>query len=238
MTKADTTGEIQTDKPYRFDFDAVAEKYDRWYDTPAGAMYDRLEKRAIARYLKQNGRGKRLLEIGCGSGHWSSFFAEHGFEVTGIDISSSMLQIAKSKNIPNAVFQPADAHSLPFDDNSFDITVAITTLEFLANAELAVQEMYRCTRKPGGQIIVAALNKISRLNRRRQGNPDSLYARAHLFTAGELKTMLHKYGRPSITTAGFLLNHKRLLPLSPLYDALARLFHLPYGDFITGRLKL
>jgi len=123
MAITDTTEQNHTAEQSRFDFDTVAEKYDGWYNTPVGAMYDKLEKRAISRYLGRDGHGKKLLEIGCGSGHWSSFFAERGFSVTGIDISEAMLQIAKGKNIPNAVFQSGDAHSLPFDDNSFDVTI-------------------------------------------------------------------------------------------------------------------
>ena len=75
------------DKLARFDFDVVADKYDKWYETAKGAMYDRLEKKAVSRYLRQNAQGMKLLEVGCGTGHWSEFFSECGFEVTGIDVS-------------------------------------------------------------------------------------------------------------------------------------------------------
>ena len=73
--------QVKAERPSRFDFDVVADKYERWYETTEGTIYDRLEKKAINRYLPQNGKGKKLLEVGCGTGHWSRFFCKRGFEV-------------------------------------------------------------------------------------------------------------------------------------------------------------
>jgi len=226
------------DKLSRFDFDAAADTYDQWYKTVEGAMYDRLEKKAVSRYLRQNAQGTKLLEVGCGTGHWSEFFSEYGFEVTGADVSKPMIKIAQSKNIPNASFQIADGHSLPFNDNSFDVSAAITTLEFVHDAELVLQEMARCTRKPSGQLLIGILNALARLNRNRQQNPESLYAKARLFSPGQVKKLLDKYGQTHVVTAGFMPRQKRLLPLAPLIDAVGRLFHLPYGVFIAGQVRL
>jgi len=116
----------------KFDFDAIADRYDLWYESAEGAMYDHLEKKAISKYLPKNVKGMKLkaiskylpknvkgmklLEIGCGTGHWSQFFSEYDFEVTGIDVSERMIKIAQSKDIPNASFQMADGQSLPFGD--------------------------------------------------------------------------------------------------------------------------
>ena len=229
---------LSVDKSSRFNFDVVADKYDKWYETTEGAMYDRLEKKAISRYLRQNAQGRKLLEVGCGTGHWSQFFSDCGSEVTGVDISERMIKIAQSKNIPNASFQIADGHSLPFKGNSFDVTAAITTLEFAGNAELVLQEMARCTRKPLGQLFVGVLNVLARLNRNRQENPESLYAKARLFSPDQLKKLLSKYGKTKVCTAGFVPRQKRLLPLSPFIDAVGHSLHLPYGVFIAGQVRL
>ena len=161
MHLVDTSLEGSASRPSRFDFDVVADVYDQWYETAEGEMYDRLEKKAISRYLRQNVQGMKLLEVGCGTGHWSQFFSSLGFEVIGVDVSVSMIRIAQSKNIANASFQVVDGHSLPFRDNSFDITTAITTLEFVNDAELVLQEMVRCTRRPFGQLIIGAMNSLA-----------------------------------------------------------------------------
>ena len=230
--------EGSADKLARFDFDVVADKYDKWYETTEGAMYDRLEKKAMYRYLRQNAQGRKLLEVGCGTGHWSQFFSDCGFAVTGIDVSERMIKIAQGKNIANASFQIADGQSLPFADNSFDVTVAITTLEFAHDAELVLREMVRCTRKPSGRLLVGVLNALARLNRNRQENQESLYAKAKLFSPDHLKKLLSKYGQAQFCTSGFISRQKRLLPLSPFIDAFGRFFHLPYGVFIAGQVRL
>ena len=236
LVKANIEG--SADKLSRFDFDVVADTYDQWYETVEGAMYDRLEKKAVSRYLRQNTQGMKLLEVGCGIGHWSQFFSDCGFAVTGVDISEPMIKVAQSKNIANTSFQIADGHSLPFADNSFDVTAAITTLEFAGNAELVLQEMVRCSRKPSGQLLVGVLNALAGLNRNRQQTPESLYAKARLFTPSQLKKLLSKYGKTKVCTSGFVPGQKRLLPLSPFIDTVGRFLHLPYGVFIAGQVRL
>ena len=229
---------LSVDKSSRFDFDAVADTYDQWYETAEGAMYDHLEKKAVSRYLRQNAQGEKLLEVGCGTGYWGRFFSDCGFAVTGVDVSERMIKIAQNKNITNASFQIADGYSLPFADNSFDVTVAITTLEFVGNAELVLQEMVRCTCKPSGQLLIGALNALAPLNRNRQENPESLYAKAKLFSSDQLKKLLGKYGKTQVCTVGFIPGQKRLLSLSPFIDMVSRFLHLPYGVFIVGKVIL
>ena len=226
------------DKLSRFDFDAVANAYDQWYETDEGKMYDRMEKKAVFRFLRPNIQGMKLLEVGCGTGNWSEFFSDCGFKVTGVDISEPMIRIAQSKNIANASFQIADGHSLPFADNSFDVTAAITTLEFTGNAELVLQEMVRCTRKPSGRLLIGVLNALAGLNRNRQKKPESLYAKARLFSPGQIKKLLSKYGQTQLCTAGFIPGQKLLLPLLPFIDTVGRFLHLPHGVFIAGQVRL
>ena len=221
-----------------FDFDTIADEYDLWYESAEGAMYDRLEKKAISRYLPKKVRGIKLLEIGCGTGHWSQFFSECGFEVTGVDVYQRMIKIAQNKGIPNASFQIMDGQSLPFGDSSFDVAAAITTLEFVDNAESVVQEMVRCTRKPAGQLLIGVLNALARFNRNRQQDPESLYAKARLFSPRQLRRLLEPYGQTNITTAAFVLSRKWFQFLSPLIDKVGRLLNLPYGVFIAAEVRL
>jgi ubiquinone/menaquinone biosynthesis C-methylase UbiE len=230
--------QMVAERPSRFDFDLLADKYDSWYESAKGRMYDRLEKKAISCYLPPGAKGKKLLEVGCGTGHWSRFFSEYGFEVIGVDISERMVNIVKSKNISDASFQLADGHSLPFADDTFDVTAAITTLEFVHDAKTAVREMVRCTRKPGGRLLIGALNALARLNRNRKQRPESPYAKARLFSPSQLKQLLEPFGRLAMVTAGFVPNQKLFLPLAPLIDTVGRFFHIPYGAFIAAEVKL
>jgi len=238
MLSVNADSEMTVEKSSRFDFDVLANKYDSWYESAKGVMYDRLEKRAIAKYLLGKRRGTKLLEVGCGTGHWTQFFSEYGFEVTGVDVSERMIDIAKSKNISNASFQVADGHSLPFADDSFDVTAAITTLEFVRDAESVIQEMVRCTRKPAGQLLIGTLNVLARVNRNRKQNFESSYAKAQLFSPSQLKQLLARYGETCVITAGFIPRQEHLLPFSPLIDTIGRLLHISYGAFIAAEVRL
>jgi len=238
MPSDNTSLPMMTEKPSRFDFDALANNYDWWYESAKGRIYDRLEKKAISRYLPPGAKGKKLLEVGCGTGHWSQFFSDCGFEVTGVDVSEHMINIAKNKNIPNASFKVGDGHCLPFEDGIFDVTAAITTLEFVRDAEVVVQEMIRCTRKPRGRLLIGVLNELARLNRNRKQRPESPYAKARLFSPRELKQLLVRYGEACVVTTGFIPRQKHLLPLSPLIDTVSRLLRIPYGAFIAAEVRL
>ncbi len=165
-------------EPSTFDFEPLAETYDRWYDTAEGAMYDRLEKQAIANLLLKNVNGKKLLDVGCGTGHWSDFFSQLGFTVTGVDISPEMIRVANGKNINRASFKIADAHHLPFEDETFDVSVVITTLEFVRNPAGVIYEMARCTRHSNGKLILGVLNCCASINRKRKVNGKQPYSNA------------------------------------------------------------
>jgi ubiquinone/menaquinone biosynthesis C-methylase UbiE len=238
MPSADRNLKTKTKESTRFDFDCVADTYDNWYDTAEGAVYDRLEKNAVSKYLQRNVPGTKLLEVGCGTGHWSRFFSEFGFEVTGVDVSERMVNSAQRKEIPNASFQIADGHSLPFSNALFDVTAAIATLEFVRNAESVLREMVRCTRRPGGRLLIGVLNALSPRNCKRQLYPESPYSKARLFSPTELKDLLEPYGQTHIAVAGFVPEQAQLMPLAPVTDLICHLLHRPSGVFIAAEVRL
>lgn len=222
----------------RFDFGRIAHRYDAWYQTPRGVMYDRLEKRAIDRLLPPAPSGGRLLEIGCGTGHWSEYFCAKGFDVTGVDISEEMITIARQRKAAGGVFDVADAARLSFANDSFDVVAAITVLEFVADAATVVSEMARCVKKPGGTLIVGALNRLSAYNQSRQHRAASMYASANLFSPAHLKDLLAQFGEPAVLVAGFVPRWDSLLALSPLLEWMGRLTGNERGAFLAAKVIL
>ena len=98
-----------------------------------------------------------MLDVGCGTGDFCIELERAGLEVFGIDSVSSMLKIAKSKitslfSILNSQFSMADAHSLPFLDNSFDgITIGFA----LRHLEIPIFfDEARRVLKPKGKIVI------------------------------------------------------------------------------------
>lgn len=225
-------------RPDRFDFGAMAETYDSWYGTRRGRTYDVLEKRSVLRALPAWRDGARLLDVGCGTGHWSAFFSARGFQVTGVDIAPAMIAVARGKRIARASFRVADAHSLPFKDREFGVTAAVTTLEFVRDAEAVVREMARCTRSPGGVVLLGLLNSLAPINAERKASGAAPYARARFFSPAEVETLLAPYGEPRVTVSAFVPRARAALPFALLTDLAGRLLRSRRGAFIVGRVVL
>ena len=220
----------------RSDFGQIAEAYDRWYDTPVGRVYDTLETRAVSKVLPLPEPGARLLDVGCGTGHWSAFFSAQGYEVTGVDIAPEMVAVARGKRIANACFQVADAHALPYDDGRFDVTAAMTTLEFVPHAEAVLSEMVRCTASPGGVLLLGVLNALATVNVERQEAGTPPYADARLFPPQEVEALLAPHGSVQINVTAFVPRRRAALCLAPLTDLLGHLLHSRRGAFIVGKV--
>jgi 2-polyprenyl-3-methyl-5-hydroxy-6-metoxy-1,4-benzoquinol methylase len=73
--------------------------------------------------------GKSVLDYGCGDGNYSKLIHSLGFNVTGIDVSSNAIGIAKSScNEGGVSFYIADSVPESFPQNSFDVIVMLNIL--------------------------------------------------------------------------------------------------------------
>jgi ubiquinone/menaquinone biosynthesis C-methylase UbiE len=88
--------------------------------------------------------GLKVLEIGCGTGTNLELFADAGCDVSGIDLSPSMMELAKQKLGDRADLRLGDAADMPFADSSFDVVLAFLT----------IHEMPPVVRKPVMEEIV------------------------------------------------------------------------------------
>lgn len=98
---------------------------------------------------------KTCLEVGCGRGSISSYFAEHGFDCTLLDASEHVLETARSvfeTNGHRADFIHADALAMPFEDSRFDAVVSIGLLEHFEEIKPLLSEQWRVL-KPGGMFL-------------------------------------------------------------------------------------
>jgi len=102
--------------------------------------------------------GERVLDIGSGPGLLAASMAEQvgaAGEVRGVDVSDTMVALAKSRCATFAWtgFDVADAKGLPFADGSFDVVVCTQVLEFVPDVTTAIAEIRRVLR-PGGRSLV------------------------------------------------------------------------------------
>ncbi len=131
--------------------------YRRWapvYDSTFG----RVATEGRINVVKQiNRRSGSVLEVGVGTGLSLPDYAPH-LEITGIDLSSEMLEKARERvdeeNLTNvkALFE-MDAGVLEFPDNSFDNVTAMFVMTVVPDPEKVMRELARVT-KPGGEVFV------------------------------------------------------------------------------------
>lgn len=103
------------------------------------------------------GGDQRVLDVACGPGNFTSFFAgqlsEDGF-VIGLDNSVAMMERAvRDNSCARAVYMRADALSLPFNDGAFDVVCCFAALHLVSEPVAVLQEMIRVL-SPGGRIAV------------------------------------------------------------------------------------
>jgi SAM-dependent methyltransferase len=100
------------------------------------------------------GPGRRLLDLGCGSGELLARAAALGAEVAGLDAAPGMVELARAR-VPGADVRTGDLTAdLPWPDGSFDVVTAVNALGFAPDYRAALTGCARLLR-PGGLVAVA-----------------------------------------------------------------------------------
>lgn len=190
-------------KPGARTFDSWPDRYDQWFASPTGTLVKRYESRVMLELLSPRS-DELILDAGCGTGVFTQDILSFGPWVVGLDLSLPMLVRGCEKGDPRR-FSPVagDLLELPFVSDRFDKVVSMTALEFIANGQQAVDELFRVT-KTGGTVVVSTLNSLSPWAARRQAKAkqgDSFFQQM-IFRSpeeldrlapvpGELRTAIH-----------------------------------------------
>lgn len=150
------------------------------------------------------GKGK-ILDLGCGYGHFIEKARNYGWSVWGVDPSSSALYSAKRKGL-NVI--EASVDDISFPDNSFDVVTAFYVLEHLPNPLSTAKKIFEML-KPGGMIVIRVPHttpivrflSFFKIENNLYDTPYHLYD----FSPGTITVLLKK--------AGFTLIH--VMPGSP-----------------------
>ncbi len=102
-------------------------------------------------------KGKKVLDIGCGSGRLIGELRLFGAEVTACDISPEMVKRTQQK-FPNIKVVEGDIEALPFKDGQFDMVIATFVIVHLRELQKAFDEVYRVLKK-GGRFALTNINQ-------------------------------------------------------------------------------
>ncbi len=209
-----------------------ARAYDRWFDHGWGAYAFDIERRTLRATLGELD-GLQVADVGCGTGRFTAELEAAGADLVAIDQDPAMLELARQR-VDGTVLR-GDASALPLADDSVDVAVAITLLEFADTAATIVSELVRITR-PGGRVALGALNPRSPwgLARRRELRRPP-WTDACLRTPPELRALLAPYG-PVRTHAALYAPGEipGLRHLGPLLERMGR----PFPDLGAFQLAL
>jgi ubiquinone/menaquinone biosynthesis C-methylase UbiE len=173
---------------YVFDFND-AKAYERWYNSSQNRLAFDLERRLMLDMLEPL-CGETALDIGCGTGASILPLIEKRLQVTGLDPSPYMLDIAK-KTVGNRVdLHRGFAEDLPFDDNAFNHACFFTTLEFVEDPHKAIEEACRVAKD---SVFLGVLNRyaIKGIQRRVKGIfNQTIFNQARFFSVWELKNII------------------------------------------------
>ena len=138
-------------------FDSIASKYDRMNH----GMSLGIDKRWRRRFVRTLSRSLTMeapavLDLACGTGDLTKAMAQRGWQVTGLDISTEMMEVGKVKCQglkSQPLFVTGSAEQIPFAGGTFDaVTIAFGLRNFDHRGQ-CLQEIRRVL-KPGGQLAV------------------------------------------------------------------------------------
>lgn len=128
----------------------------------------------VLEWLKAEGHPtQNLVDIGCGNGYLLEVIRERDpkIELTGLEYTPDMVEIAAGRNVPRCPILQGDVRALPFGDRSWDLAVTercIINVMDRADQERSLREVGRVLR-PGGHFlcIEAFTDGLSQLNEAR-----------------------------------------------------------------------
>ena len=196
--------------------------YELWYE----GRYKRAEvwqKKVMSQLIANDGRIKKLLEFGCGTGRFTRWWKNIGIEAYGGDISPLMLSQAMHLFPGDLVM--ADSHHMPFKNHTFDAVAFITTFEYYKDPGKVIREAAR-VGKYG--IAMGMMNRNSpKVVRRRVQQvfgKNPFYVTATFYTPSTLQKIIHEalQGR-KYTIQWSCTGLPKWFPVQQ--------WNVPYGDF-------
>lgn len=143
-------------------WNACGEAFDR-YTSAADSFSANVERPAIETLIGDVS-GKRVLDLGCGSGTHSLWLAQRGAHVVGLDLSQTMVSLAQERASEldvHADFRVADIREpLAFSEATFDVVLSSTALHYVEDIDSTMKDVAR-VMKPAARLVASVLHPMS-----------------------------------------------------------------------------
>jgi SAM-dependent methyltransferase len=181
-------------------------------------------------YMPYRGSGRRLLEVGCGTGADLLWAKKHGWDVCGLEISESAVEVARKRGLENVQRSTFENAELAAD--SFDCIAMSQVLEHLYSPNSALRRCHQLLRQGG--VLLIAVPKFDSWNRHALGNFwGNLQFPVHLyhFTQPVLERMIQDAGFKvrEVRLSSRVLNFYYALRTMKRFGIFGRLFTRPQG---------
>lgn len=121
--------------------------------------YDQESRKSFYSFMNFETKGKKLLDIACGSGHDLKHYRDvMGCDVWGVDASEGEAKLA-NKRLGEERVEVGYSYELPYEDNSFDIVVSKYASQTFEDIEAYLKEVNRVL-KPGGYFVNLATHPM------------------------------------------------------------------------------
>jgi SAM-dependent methyltransferase len=162
-----------------------AQAYHNWrtVENPEGWFFNELLEMPSTLSLIGNIKGKKILDMGCGTGIYAKLLTEKGAIVKGFDISKEMLEIAKIEN-PNLDLKLGSAYQIPFKEK-FDIVLASLVVHYLKDWDKMFDEIKRVLN-PGGIFIFSTGNPVAEARKKIKIGKKKISVLGNYFNEGKI----------------------------------------------------
>lgn len=171
-------------------YEAVDRQYPGWantygsYNPPFGLL----------RVLDRLPRSLRILELGCGGGALLRDLAARGFiHLVGLDLAQTALAEARRRGTP-ARLVLAEAESLPFAAETFDLVIAADLIEHVDDLDAHLTEVARVLRSGGLYLVKTPNRPLAELYYRLAGLDDYPFWHPSMLSPRELRQLFARHG--------------------------------------------